>query len=141
MTITRADTLTVSKKQQEYFSDFLNSFAYSPVNNNLAKISNEESVKQSLKNLILTSLGERIFQPNIGSGVNNLLFENSTRPTLNSIEFNIQNTIKYNEPRVNIIDVKAKETNNPNAVQVDIVFSMINNPEPISINFILKRVR
>jgi len=141
MTITRADTLTVSKKQQEYFSDFLNSFAYSPVNNNLAKISNEESVKQSLKNLILTSLGERIFQPNIGSGVNNLLFENSTRPTLNSIEFNIQNTIKYNEPRVNIIDVKAKETTNPNAVQVDIVFSMINNPEPISINFILKRVR
>ena len=141
MTITRADTLTVSKKQQEYFSDFLNSFAYSPVNNNLAKVSNEESVKQSLKNLILTSLGERIFQPNIGSGVNNLLFENSTRPTLNSIEFNIQNTIKYNEPRVNIIDVKAKETTNPNAVQVDIVFSMINNPEPISINFILKRVR
>lgn len=141
MTITRADKLTVSKKQQEYFSDFLNSFAYSPVNNNLAKISNEESVKQSLKNLILTSLGERIFQPNIGSGVNNLLFENSTRPTLNSIEFNIQNTIKYNEPRVNIIDVKAKETTNPNAVQVDIVFSMINNPEPISINFILKRVR
>ena len=115
--------------------------SYSPVNNNLAKISNEESVKQSLKNLILTSLGERIFQPNIGSGVNNLLFENSTRPTLNSIEFNIQNTIKYNEPRVNIIDVKAKETTNPNAVQVDIVFSMINNPEPISINFILKRVR
>ena len=141
MTITRADKLTVSKKQQEYFSDFLNSFAYSPVNNNLAKVSNEESVKQSLKNLILTSLGERIFQPNIGSGVNNLLFENSTRPTLNSIEFNIQNTIKYNEPRVNIIDVKAKETTNPNAVQVDIVFSMINNPEPISINFILKRVR
>ena len=141
MTITRADKLTVSKKQQEYFSDFLNSFAYSPVNNNLAKISNEESVKQSLKNLILTSRGERIFQPNIGSGVNNLLFENSTRPTLNSIEFNIQNTIKYNEPRVNIIDVKAKETTNPNAVQVDIVFSMINNPEPISINFILKRVR
>ena len=141
MTITRADKLTVSKKQQEYFSDFLNSFAYSPVNNNLAKISNEESVKQSLKNLILTSRGERIFQPNIGSGVNNLLFERSTRPTLNSIEFNIQNTIKYNEPRVNIIDVKAKETTNPNAVQVDIVFSMINNPEPISINFILKRVR
>ena len=141
MTITRADKLTVSKKQQEYFSDFLNSFAYSPVNNNLAKISNEESVKQSLKNLILTSRGERIFQPNIGSGVNNLLFERSTRPTLNSIEFNIQNTIKYNEPRVNIIDVKAKETTNPNTVQVDIVFSMINNPEPISINFILKRVR
>ena len=43
MTITRADTLTISKKQREYFSDFLNSFAYSPVNNNLAKITNEQS--------------------------------------------------------------------------------------------------
>lgn len=141
MAITRADVLTISKKQQEYFSDFLNSFAYSPVNNNLAKVTNEESVKQSLKNLILTNLGERLFQPNIGSGIRNLLFENATQPTLSSIEFNIQNTIKFNEPRVVLINVTAKETNNSNEVQVDLLFSMINNPEPISINFILKRVR
>ena len=141
MTITRADTLTISKKQREYFSDFLNSFAYSPVNNNLAKITNEQSVKQSLKNLVLTNLGERLFQPNIGCGINNLLFENSTKQTLSSIEFNVQNTIKFNEPRVVVINVEAKETNNPNEVTITIVFSMINNPEPISINFILKRVR
>ena len=141
MTITRADTLTISKKQREYFSDFLNSFAYSPVNNNLAKITNDQSVKQSMKNLIFTVLGERLFQPNVGSNLNKLLFENITKAILNSIEFNIKNTIKYNEPRVEIIEVTAKETINPNEVQVDIVFSMINNPEPISINFILKRVR
>ena len=134
-------TLTSSKKQQEYFSDFLNSFAYSPVNNNLAKITNDQSVKQSMKNLIFTVLGERLFQPNVGSNLNKLLFENITKAILNSIEFNIKNTIKYNEPRVEIIEVIAKETYNPNEVQVDIVFSMINNAEPISINFILKRVR
>lgn len=141
MTITRADTLTISRKQQEYFSDFLNSFAFTPVNNNLGKVVNEESVKQSLKNLIFTSLGERLFQPNIGCGIQNYLFENSTQQTLSSIEFNILNTIKFNEPRVNIVTVTAQETYNPNEVQVTIVFSLINNPEPISINFILKRVR
>ena len=121
MTITRADALTSSRKQQEYFSDFLNSFAYSPVNNNLAKITNEQCVKQSLKNLIFTDLGERLFQPKVGSNIHKLLFENITKATLNSIEFNVKNTIKYNEPRVEIIEVIAKETYNPNEVQVDIV--------------------
>lgn len=141
MTITRADTLTVTRKQQEYFSDFLDSFSYTPAGHDLGKVKNEAAIIQSLKNLIFTDLGERLFQPNIGCGIHNSLFENITPVTLSTIEFNIQNTIKFNEPRVDLISVKAKETYNQNEVQVDLVFSMINNPEPISINFILKRVR
>lgn len=141
MAITRADTLTITKKQQEYFSDFLNSFATTPVNKNLGKVTNEESVKQSLKNLIMTNLGERLYQPNIGSNVYNSLFENISGPLLSSLEFNIQNTIKFNEPRVHLLSVKATESTNPNGIRIDLVFSLLNNPEPIAIDFILKRVR
>ena len=155
MALTRADTLTATQKKQEYFSDFLNSFAMSPASNNLGKLTNEQSIKQSLKNLIFTNLGERLFQPTIGSGILNSIFEPNIysvdesldiKSSINyfpgaNIEFNIKNTIKFNEPRVNLLDVKVSPTNNDNALQVDILFCLINNPEPISLNFILKRVR
>ena len=141
MAITRADTLTQTVKKQEYFSDFLNSFALTPVGNNLGKISNEASVKQSLKNLIYTNLGERLFQPNVGSNILNSLFEPNGKITLANIEFNIKNTIKYNEPRVNLLQAKAKSTSDENQIQIDLVFTLINNPDPISLSFILKRVR
>jgi phage baseplate assembly protein W len=141
MAITRADTLTVSLKQQEYFSDFLNSFAYTPVGNNLGKVTNAAALKQSLKNLILTNLGERLFQPNIGSNVTNSLFELNSPMALSTLEFNIKNTIKFNEPRVNLLQAKAKNIDEGNNVEINIIFSLINNPEPITLSFLLKRVR
>ena len=141
MTITRADTLTSTQKKQEYFSDFLNSFAMSPIGNTLGKVTNEQSIKQSLKNLIYTNLGERLFQPSLGSGVRGLLFDLNTPIVLASIEFNIKNTIKFNEPRVNLLKVSVNSGYDENYVQVNLLFSLINNPEPISLNFILKRVR
>jgi hypothetical protein len=141
MAVTRADTLTQTVNKQEYFSDFLNSFALTPVGNNLGKISNEVSVKQSLKNLIYTNLGERLFQPNVGSNILNSLFEPNGKITLANIEFNIKNTIKYNEPRVNLLQAKARSTYDENQIQIDLVFTLINNPDPISLSFILKRVR
>ena len=74
MAITRADTFTESKKKIEFFSDFTNSFAKTPFGDQLGKLTNERSVSQSLKNLILTNLGERLFQPFVGSNVNAILF-------------------------------------------------------------------
>jgi len=141
MALTRADTLTATQKKQEYFSDFLNSFAVSPVGNNLGKVINENSIKQSLKNLIFTNLGERLFQPTIGSGVIGSLFDLNTPVSLANIEFNIKNTIKFNEPRVSLLNVTANSTYDENQIQINILFSLINNPEPIALNFILKRVR
>jgi phage baseplate assembly protein W len=141
MAITRADTLTSTLKKQEYFSDFLTSFAYSPIGNNLGRVVNENSIKQSLKNLIMTNVGERLFQPTIGSNVMGALFEPNSIITLTNIEFYVKNTIKFNEPRVNLLNVSAKNTYDENQIQIDIVFSLINNPEPISLSLILKRVR
>jgi phage baseplate assembly protein W len=141
MAITRADTFTESKKKIEFFSDFTNSFAKTPFGDQLGKLTNERSVSQSLKNLILTNLGERLFQPFVGSNVNSILFENNTEDTLNNLEFYIQNTIENNEPRVNLIQVLVNSGYGENSISITIVYNLINNPEPVSFSFLLKRVR
>jgi phage baseplate assembly protein W len=141
MAITRADTFTENKKKIEFFSDFVNSFAKTPFGDQLGKLTNEKSVSQSLKNLILTNLGERLFQPFVGSNVNSVLFENNTANTLSDLEFYIQNTIENNEPRVNLIQVLINSDYSENGISITLIYNLINNPEPVSFSFFLKRVR
>lgn len=140
-TITRAETLTGTKRKTEFFSDFVNSFAKSPAGEQLGKVTNEKSVNQSLKNLIMTNLGERLFNPLIGSNVYNSLFEPNVLESLNNLEFYIENTIENNEPRVNLLQVTVTQLNDENSIEINIFYNLINNPEPINFNFILKRVR
>lgn len=140
MTITRADTLSNNLKKQEFFSDFLDSFSLTPLGNDIGRVINERSVTQSIKNLIFTNLGERLFQPNIGSNVSSSLFEMNDSITSKSIILNIQNTIKYNEPRCNLISVNVNSINEY-GIAVVIVYSLINNPAPITINMMLQRIR
>lgn len=139
--ISRADALTGSNRKTEFFSDFLTSFAKTPVGDQLARTINERSINQSLKNLILTNLGERLFQPYIGSNVSALLFENNVSEVLSDIEFYIQNTITNNEKRVNLIEVSVEEGQSEHEIVVTIVYNTINTPEPITFEYILKRVR
>ncbi len=140
MAITRADAL-IGNKKPEFFSDFLNSFSKTPVGEQLAKVVNERAVNQSLKNLLMTNLGERLFQPYVGSNVYATLFENNTLTTLETLVFYIETTIRNNEPRVNLLQVLINETDSENEIDITIIYNLINNPEPITFNFILKRVR
>lgn len=138
----RADALiNNSGKKPEFFSDFSTNFAKTPVGDQLSRAINERAVNQSLRNLILTNLGERLFQPNVGSGLYSMLFEPNFSDSLNSVRFFIQNTIENNEPRVNLLDVRVVSSENDQEIIINIFYSLINNPEPITFSFILKRVR
>lgn len=153
MAVTRADTITQTQKKKELYSDFLDSFAASPVGGNLAKVINENSVRQSIKNLILTNLGgidintntrlagERLFQPLVGSDVNRSLFEQNNILTETMIINSIESTIKYNEPRAKDIAVSVLPTDDEHYLIINILFSIINNPVPIDLTLNLRRVR
>lgn len=110
MAITRADTLISVAKKQELFSDFLDSFAMSPFSGQLSLVKNERSVSQSVKNLILTDFGERLFNPNFGSNISRTLFEPNFEDSLSLLEDRIRLSIENFEPRAIIIDVIVKST-------------------------------
>jgi phage baseplate assembly protein W len=140
--LTRADTLTSSNsKKLEFFSDFLNSFTKTPYGNQLGKLTDEKAVNQALKNLIMTNLGERLFQPFVGSNVYDYMFEPNVKQYLTSLESYIENTIKLNEPRVNAQEITVLEGIDDHYIQIKIVYNLINNPAPITLDFLLKRVR
>jgi len=133
--------LTPASKKASIYSDFHKDLTLSPVSNDLALIKDEDAVKESIKNLILTDPGERPMQPRLGGGIRNLLFENMTPGVLKLIEDRIQTTIKTYEPRARLIDVTVTTTFDDNQVGVRIVFYVVNNQQPIELDVILERIR
>jgi phage baseplate assembly protein W len=128
-------------KRETRYSDLPINLTVHPVRGDLLTLENENAVKRSIKNLVLTEMGERFFQPTIGSGLAAYLFENITRDTASMIERKITEVITYHEKRANIIRVIVEADPDRNAYSATIIFSVINNPEPIKLNIILERVR
>jgi phage baseplate assembly protein W len=137
----RADKFTQIQKIQDMFSDFLDDMSPHPITGDIAKIRNEQSIKQSLRNLILTNYGERLFQPNIGCNILNSLFEINDQVAADDLKYHITQTIINSEPRASLIDVQVFSDYNQNSVSVNIIFSIINTSIPQSVEIILRRVR
>ncbi len=121
----RADTLTISVKQPEIFSDFLVNFDRNPVTGLLARVINEDSIKQALKMSILTVPGERFYDPLFGSKVRASLFDPMGKTTEDIIKFTIETTIKR-EPRIREVAVVVKPDYDNNTYEVAIAFKVVN---------------
>ena len=132
----------VKQKQLNIFSDFMNNLDLHPLSNDIATVRNEQAIKQSISNLIRTNVGERFFNPLLGSNVYRSLFEQLDGFTLNNIKMYVQNTIKSFEPRADLQAVNVVENGNDgNSVVVTIEFTIINTGQNAILNLILRRVR
>jgi hypothetical protein len=138
---TRADNFTQTRVIPDLFSDFLDDLTPHPITKDLGRVKNEQSIKQALKNIIMTNLGERPFQPNIGSDVNASLFEPNDSIMAENLKFAIQNAIRFHEPRVNLIEVRVNSFYEEDRVAINLIFSIINSIQIQSVNMFLRRVR
>ena len=123
------------------YKDLFTNFDKHPISDDVAVKTNEEAVKQSIRNLIQTNRGERLFQPNLGGDIRRLLFENSTPQTILLMREIISQAIREHEPRANLIDLVVAPNESANAIAVSITFNVINRQEPVSLNVVLDRVR
>lgn len=123
------------------YSDLDLNFTIHPVKKDINRHTNETAVVNSIKNLILTNHYERPFQPDIGSNVRRLLFENMDTITATTLKKEIEQTIKNYEPRANISDIVVSPDYENNGFKVYMEFYVVNRTTPITINFFLERIR
>lgn len=142
-TINRADKYTVNSKLQVKFSDFMSEFTANPATGDLYKNVNDFAIRESLKNLILTEQGERMFQPTIGGTIRRSLFNQLDEITVTRLRSSVEMTIKNHEPRVVFRDISIVTDDNRNNASLTIFYSTINSPgqiQDLTVNF-LTRVR
>lgn len=129
------------EKQITYYSDFDSTFKIDFNRDDLSLNLNEESVKRSIKNIILTNRGERFFNPLYGCGLSNYLFEPMSPVTQELIKKEIQSSIKQFEPRANLLDVVVTPYYDQNGYVISVVFNTINIQTPITLEFLVTRIR
>ena len=123
------------------FSDFDFNFTKHPSTYDVAMKYDEEAIKASVRNLVLTQNYERPFHSEIGSQIRGLLFEPAT-PMLNvMLQRAITDTINNFEPRVRLMEIQVVLSPDENLVNVTIYFTIINTTRPIEVNLILTRTR
>jgi phage baseplate assembly protein W len=123
------------------FSDLDLNFTRHPVTDDVVRKYDEEAIKASVKNLILTANYERPFHSEIGSQIRGLLFEPAT-PMLNvMLKRAITDTIINFEPRVKLNEVLVTVSPDNNEVYVSIYFTIINTTRPVQVDLVLTRTR
>jgi phage baseplate assembly protein W len=123
-----------------------NNFAYGitlPVQNGNGGFFNQafssfEQAKSNLKNLLLTRKGERIFQPNFGTGLHELLFEQLTDELEAKLESTITDSVNYWLPYIDIDEINVNmtdENKDRNIAEMSIKFSIGGRVETSEITF------
>ena len=120
------------------FKDISASFQVNPLTNDLIVIKNTTAIARALRNLVLTTPGERFFNENLGSQVNNLLFENVDDVTAMSVRTEIISVIENYEPRVKLMKVSVNANIDSYNMDVIIVYEVVGiDIPPQELSFVL----
>lgn len=122
--------LNQSPKQDILFSDFkldlsTNQFKGNNLNsdktqNDLATIINEESILNSLRNIICTKYGSRLLNPEINFDLRTYLFDELTESKAYFIGYDICTYLPMYEPRISIKKVKVTVYYDSDAYVIDL---------------------
>ena len=121
------------------FKDVGIGFLLNTFTKDAAVVKDANAIKQAIKNLVLTQQGEKLFQPEIGSGVYELLFEPMDPFTADSIRDDIINTLGQYEPRITISEVTVLANEETNQFDVTVEYRIVGQPIVETVNFILQR--
>ena len=133
--------ITARSKKISVYSDFKKNLEISALSNDLTVNKDEDAVKESLKNLILTDRGERLMQPEVGGNIRAMLFENMTPAGLKLIEDQVRTTIEIYEPRARLQDVIVSASLDDNTVRVKVIFFIRNIDQALELDVFLERTR
>ena len=116
----------VSKK----FKDLSMSFKFNPLSGDLIALKNENAIARAVRNIVSTSPGEKFFDPDFGSSISEILFENVDDITAVSIRDEIRSSLRNYEPRVELIDVNVKPDYDQHQFDVMISYRIIGVDVP-----------
>ena len=114
------------------FKDLSMSFKFNPLSGDLIALKNENAIARAVRNIVLTTPGEKLFDPDFGSSVGEILFENVDDITAVSIKDEIRSSLTNYEPRVELIDVEVEPNFDENQFDVLITYRIIGVDIPPS---------
>ena len=124
------------------FKDLSMSFKANPLNDDLITLKNESAIARSIRNIVFTSPGEKFFNPDFGSNISKVLFENIDEISAIQIKEEIELSIKNFEPRVRLTEVEINPNYDNNQFDVTINYKITGiDVPPQQLEFVLLPTR
>ena len=130
-----------SKRSGQIYNDLNLDFQQNSATKDIQKITDVESVKRSVRNLINLNHYEKPFHPEVGSNLRAMLFENITPQMSHAIQKQIDLLIKNYEPRAKLVQISTRPQFDRNAYAATISFYVQNSPERVTVESFLERLR
>tara|TARA_B110000503_G_scaffold13127_1_gene17847 strand:+ start:399 stop:797 length:399 start_codon:yes stop_codon:yes gene_type:complete len=128
-------------RSTKIFKDLNLDFQQNAATKDIQKITDVESVKRSVRNLINTNHYEKPFHPEVGSNLRAMLFELMSPQINHLITKQIEHLLNNYEPRCRLVEVYTQPMIDRNGYSVQISFYVQNHPDPIIVESFLERLR
>ena len=112
------------------FKDINLSFKRHPVTNDVVTIRNEDAIKRSVRNIIFTILGEKPFEPEFGSVINDSLFELNTSLNEMKVSDEIKQSLLNFEPRIDNTRITVSIYPDSNELNCTVQYDIVGIPAP-----------
>lgn len=124
------------------FKDISMTFQVNPLSSDLIALKNENAIARSVRNIIFTVPGEKVFDPDFGTDINASLFELLDETSAVVIKDQIKYSLETYEPRILLLDVIVVPDFEGNGYDVEISYSIVGvDIDPQQISFILQATR
>ena len=124
------------------FKDLSVTFKKHPVSDDLVTVKDKAAIVQAITALLLTRKGERPFQPQLGCGIQNVLFEPLDYGSAGIIRSEIKDVLNRYEPRINVNSVICFPDELNNGYSVELSYTIVGrNDTPVAVEFFLERTR
>ena len=126
----------------ETFKDLSVTFKKHPVSDDLVTVKDKAAIVQAITALLLTRKGERPFQPQLGCGIQNVLFEPLDYGSAGIIKSEIREVLNRYEPRIEIDNIFCIPDEMNNGYEVELTYTIIGRDDtPVTVEFFLERTR
>lgn len=124
------------------FKDFNLNFKPHPITEDLQVLKDNADIRQSIKSLLLTKKGERLFKSDIGTGLYDLLFEPLDYGTASMIRDEIYTVLRKYETRVTVAELIVDLNYDDNGYDISLSYVVIGRDDLQSnVEFFLESAR
>ena len=111
------------------YKDFAYSFFANPMSGDVGKKTGANAVKSAIVSILKTNHNERMFQPEFGSNIRALLFEQMNPITEQRMRKKVEAAIARHEPRAEVLGVSVKAQEEQNRYEISVVFNVASVAE------------
>ena len=122
------------------YKDLAFSMFANPMNGDIGKSTGATAVKRAIVGILKTNFNERVFQPEFGSNIRALLFEQMNPITEQRMKIAVEEAVRRHEPRAQIIGVVVEGQEEQNRYLVKVLFNLSSESEPQELETYFERV-